>query len=72
MTDEKIARFRTHRNNIHRFRRLFTTRLTELERQYLEERLAEELRAMETLSGDIFPLKLGTSNALRRSSSDAA
>ena len=63
MTDEKLARLRTHRNNIHRYRRLLRTQLSELERQYLERRLSEEQIAVERLS----PV-----GALGRSSPDAA
>ena len=36
MIDEQIAQMRTHRNNIHRYRRLLRTRLTELESQFIE------------------------------------
>jgi len=49
MTDEKLARLRTHRNNIDRYRRLLATQLTELERGYIERRLREERLAIETL-----------------------
>ena len=65
MIDEQLARLRTHRNNIYRYRRLLGTRLTELERQYLERRLSEEQTAMELLSTTIFPLKLGADDAPR-------
>ncbi|MDH2404190.1 hypothetical protein QCM77_30180 [Bradyrhizobium sp. SSUT18] len=47
MTEERIARLRTHRNNIDRYRRLLKTKLSEIERQYLEKRLSEEQAAME-------------------------
>jgi hypothetical protein len=55
MIDEKLARLRTHSNNIHRYRRLLKTRLTDLERQYLERRLSEEQTAIEMLSASTFP-----------------
>jgi hypothetical protein len=32
---------RTHRNNIARYRRLLQTKLTDLERQFIERRLSE-------------------------------
>ncbi len=48
--DERIARLRTHANNIDRYRRLLETKLTEVERQYLERRLSEEQSALEALS----------------------
>jgi hypothetical protein len=47
MTEERIARLRTHRNNIDRYRRLLETDLSEVERHYLERRLSEEQAAME-------------------------
>jgi hypothetical protein len=47
--DEQVARLRTHRNNINRYRGLLETRLTELERQFLERRLSEEQSAIEAL-----------------------
>jgi hypothetical protein len=74
MIDENLARLRTHRNNIHRYRRLLGTQLSELERQYLERRLSEEQTAIEMLSTTIFPLKLklGAVNAPRGPSPDAA
>ena len=38
MLDEDLARIRAHRNNIHRYRRLLRTKLSELERQFIERR----------------------------------
>jgi len=49
MIDEQIARIRTHRSNIHRYRRLLRTRLAVLERDFLERRLAEEQSQLESL-----------------------
>lgn len=46
MLDEDLARIRAHSNNIHRYRRLLRTRLSELERQFIERRLAEEQTAL--------------------------
>jgi hypothetical protein len=56
MIDEKLARLRTHRNNIDRYRRLLRTRLTELERQFIARRLSEEQSALEKLAASTFPL----------------
>ena len=58
MMDENLARLRAHRNNIHRYRRLLVTQLTETERQYILRRLDEEQTAMARLSGEVFPLQL--------------
>jgi hypothetical protein len=56
MIDEKLARLRTHRNNISRYRRLLKTTLTEIERQFIERRLSEEQLALESLAASTFPL----------------
>lgn len=72
MIDENLARLRTHRNNINRYRRLLGTQLSELEREYLERRLFEENTAIEMMSTEIFPLNLGAVNAPRRPPPDAA
>jgi hypothetical protein len=53
--DERIARLRTHRKNIGRYRRLLKTNLTEVERRYLEGRLSEERYAIQMLSNCIGP-----------------
>jgi hypothetical protein len=58
LIEAKLARLRTHRNNIHRYRRLLKTRLTEIERQFIERRLAEERTAMNSLVGETFPFAL--------------
>jgi len=58
MIDENLVRLRVHRNNIHRYRRLLATRLTELERNYVERRLQEEQSAMDALSAETFPFAL--------------
>ena len=55
MIDDKLARLRAHRNNIHRYRRLLATQLTDLERGYIERRLKEEQAAMAALSKETFP-----------------
>jgi hypothetical protein len=47
--DERVARLRTHRNNIDRYRRLLKSKLTDVERQYLEKRMCEERSALDTL-----------------------
>ena len=56
MIDEKFALLRTRRNNIHRYRRLLKTELTELERQFIEKRLSEEQSAMEDVATSVLPL----------------
>ena len=61
MLDENLARMRAHRNNIHRYRSLLKTRLSDLERQFIERRLAEEISTLETLTSRTFPIALATS-----------
>jgi hypothetical protein len=58
MIDENLARLRTHRNNIHRYRRLLATRLSELERNYVERRLQQEQASMDALTKETFPFTL--------------
>jgi hypothetical protein len=55
MLDERFARLRTHRNNIARYRRLLKTKLTDLERQFIERRLSEEQSEFELLSAGNLP-----------------
>ena len=62
MIDPKLARLRTHRDNIHRYRALLDTRLTDLEREYLVRRLSEEQDAIDTLSASTFPARFSKSS----------
>ena len=54
MLDENLARLRTHRNNISRYRRLLQTQLTTLERDFIERRLAEEESVLRSLEDPPF------------------
>lgn len=56
MLDEDFARIRAHRNNIHRYRSLLKTQLSDLERQFIERRLAEETASLEALTSETFPI----------------
>ena len=56
MLDEQISQMRTHRNSIHRYRRLLQTKLTEIERQFIERRMAEEQSKLESLTSSTFPI----------------
>ncbi|MBR0871386.1 hypothetical protein JQ633_13545 [Bradyrhizobium tropiciagri] len=47
--DEQLARLRAHRGNIRRYRRLLETKLTEVERRFIETRLEEERIALDGL-----------------------
>ncbi len=56
MFDENLARIRTHRNSIYRYRRLLRTKLSDLEREFIERRLSEEQSALEALAAETFPV----------------
>ena len=58
MVDEKFARLRTHRSNVQRYRQLLETSLTDLEREFIAKRLAEEQSAIESLAETTLPLML--------------
>jgi hypothetical protein len=49
MIDFHTAKMRGHRQNIKRYCRLLATELTDLERQYLHKRIAEEHAELERL-----------------------
>lgn len=50
MIDQQLARLRTHRKNIQRYRNLLKTSLTELERRFVQKRLTEEQSNLESLA----------------------
>ena len=50
MIDQQLARLRTHRSNIQRYRNLLQTSLTDLERQFVQKRLIEEQSNLESLA----------------------
>ncbi len=49
MIDFNTAQVRGHRRNIERYCRLLATELTDLERQYLHKRIAEEYAQLKRL-----------------------
>ena len=69
MIDENLSLMRAHGNNIARYRKLLKTSLTDLERQFIERRVAEEQSAMEKIAASTFPLlfRLPASPATMRS-----
>jgi len=48
--DEASARMRAHHSNIDRYRALLASSLSDLERQFIERRLAEEQEAADELA----------------------
>ncbi|CUT98342.1 hypothetical protein ABIB94_002759 [Bradyrhizobium sp. JR7.2] len=71
-TDEKLARLRAHRNNVHRYRRLLSTRLSDLEREFLMKRLSEEQIAIDALSTTTFPFSLNLDGPITGAASRVA
>jgi hypothetical protein len=55
MTEASLARLRTHRNNIYRYRELLETKLTDLERQFIEKTTVGRTVGAGS-SGSTFPL----------------
>jgi hypothetical protein len=53
MIDQQLARLRTHRSNIQRYRNLLKTSLTELERQFVQKRLTDEQSNLESLANSL-------------------
>ena len=53
MIDRRLARLRTHRSNIQRYRNLLQTSLTDLERQFVQKRLTEEQSNLESLANSL-------------------
>ena len=62
MLDQDFARIRAHRNNLSRYRRLLKTRLSDIERQFVERRLTEEQAALEALAANAFPIAFSLPN----------
>ena len=49
--ETRVIQLRTHQKNIDRYQGLLKTKLSEIERQYLEERICEEKIAMLQIMG---------------------
>ena len=64
MIDLKVASLRAHGNNISRYRRLLRTKLSDLERQFIERRLNEEKMAMKRLASTKFSITLASSYSM--------
>lgn len=58
MNNPTLERLCAHRNNIHRYQRLLATRLSDLERTYIERRLKEERACVEALMHETLPDRL--------------
>jgi hypothetical protein len=58
MLDVNLERLRAHQKNIDRYRRLLGTRLSDLERSYIERRVSDEQAALKRILGETFPDRL--------------
>ena len=58
MLDANLERLRAHQKNIDRYRRLLGTRLSDLERSYIERRVSDEQAALKRILGETFPDRL--------------
>ena len=56
MFEANVARIRTHRNNIHRYRSLLRTKLSDLERDFIGTRMADEQVSLDALIAATFPV----------------
>lgn len=56
MFEQNLARIRTHGNEIHRYRKLLRTELSDLERDFIDRRMAEEQAALDALVAETFPV----------------
>ena len=56
MIDENLSLMRAHCNSIARYRKLLKTSLTDLERKFVERRIAEEQSALEKIAASTLPL----------------
>ena len=56
MFEQNLARIRTHRNNIQRYRTLLRTKLSDLERDFIDRRMADEQVALDALVAETFPV----------------
>ena len=58
MFDENLVRIRTRRNNIDRYRTLLWTNLSDLDRDFIERRMADEQADLDALAAETFPAML--------------
>ena len=56
MFEQNLARIRTHRNNIRRYRRLLRAELSDLERDFIDRRIAGEQAALNAMVAETFPV----------------
>ena len=58
MTDQEVTRIRAHLQNLERYRRLLAGHLTDVERQFVHKRIAEERFEIELLQTNSEPAAL--------------
>jgi hypothetical protein len=72
MTDFRTAKILSHRRNIQRYARLLATELTELERQYLHRRIAEEQAELDRLQSKPLEQVIATQAMGRRATNQSS
>ena len=72
MTDFRTAKILSHRRNIQRYGRLLATELTELERQYLHRRIAEEQAELDRLQNKPLEQVIATQAMGRRATNQSS
>ena len=72
MTDFRTAKILSHRRNIQRYGRLLATELTELERQYLHRRIAEEQAELDRLQSKPLEQVIATQAMGRRATNQSS
>jgi hypothetical protein len=72
MTDFRTAKILSHRRNIQRYARLLATELTELERQYLHRRIAEEQAELDRLQSKPLEQVIATQAMGRRANNQSS
>jgi hypothetical protein len=72
MFEQNLARICTHCNNIYRYRRLLRTELSDLERDFIDKRMAREQAALEALVAETFPVTFPLAREYSSASSSMA
>ncbi|MCP1853052.1 MULTISPECIES: hypothetical protein [Bradyrhizobium] len=66
LIDQRLEQLQAHRTNIRHYRWLLKTQLSDLERQFIERRIGEELEATQGVASDAPPLGICRLSSSRR------
>jgi hypothetical protein len=72
MTDLDTAKILSHRRNIQRYCRLLATELTDIERQYLHRRIAEEYAELKRLQSEPVEQVIATQAMVRAAAAQSS